>query len=192
MVGANHKTLLFIGNLALWGLVLYIGTTIGLGLWQDSRAVPEALVDEDTGAVPAQPVKSGKVPDRAIERLVKEDIFRTEEIPKPGPLPRESVELKETPLNLQLRGTAVGDNTSSYAMIFDGRTRKEEVYRVDEYVQGARIVEIKKDGVVLQGKDGKEILNLSAPESRQQVKKPPIPIRKPLKNRILRKRAEHE
>jgi glutathione reductase (NADPH) len=103
-------------------------------------------------------------PLQSFSAVFAGDIFRTNKPVEPArPRVPEPV-LQETRLNLRLKGTVVGEDTPSYAMIYDSRTRKEEMYRVDEYVQGVRIERIRPDGVILQGEEGRELLRLAEPD----------------------------
>lgn len=107
-----------------------------------------------------------------FEKIARTDIFRTDQPNEPvKPRPQQTV-LQETQLSLELRGTVVGQDSPSYAMIRDGRSRQEEMYRVDEYVQGVRIEGIRRDGVILQGAEGREFLRLCEPRATKPGKRP--------------------
>jgi type II secretory pathway component PulC len=152
------------GNLIVVGLLVLLALDMAGVDWRRGKENP-------TGASKAPPVSdepkptplSERPPLTDFSRLNTSDIFGTD---PDRPTPKEPTPapvLEETRLNLRLKGTVVGEDLSSYAMIVDGRTRFEEVYRVDEYVQGARIVSIQKEGVILQGAKGREFLRMPQP-----------------------------
>ncbi len=93
------------------------------------------------------------------------DVFRTtkETTKRGGKGERE--EIKVTELNLELKGTVVGDGKDSYAFILDRESKKEEVYYANDFVMGARIVGIMKGRIVL-NVDGREEALLMVDESR--------------------------
>jgi hypothetical protein len=161
---ANLNTILSLCNLVFWGLAIWAAASVGLSLWSGGRDLPGSASLGPSPPAAAGPADGGGTSAKTFNRVVAGDIFRTV---KPAALPGapDEVDFKETRLNLTLRGTVIGENVSSYAMIFDGQTRKEEIYRTFEYVQGTRIEEIRKDGVVLQGKNGRELLSLALPEA---------------------------
>lgn len=145
-------------------LVVYVGAQVVMHRWP--RGSQTSKIAEGHPIEPSEtpsPLSSRK-PIQRFEVIATGDVFRTH---KPA-VPRKAVErqpvLQETKLNLQLKGTVVGEDSPSYAMILDGRTRQEEMYRVDEYVQGVRIEGIRRDGVILQGEKGREFLRLAEPE----------------------------
>ena len=91
-----------------------------------------------------------------FEPIVKKDIFKTPEDTSGAAAVRKDGGNKQaTSLNLKLRGTAVGENNASYAIIFDGSTGKEDLYELNATIQGARIQEILADRVIL-NIDGRE------------------------------------
>jgi len=195
----NLKIVFVLVNLALWGLIIYAGVSIGMDIWSGGKTDPELAPAGDSQPTAVRTPIEGRKPVQTYNRIVAQDIFGTtrKTVQPKAVQPVQPIELKETPLNLKLKGTVVGDNVASYAMIFDGRTRKEEIYRVQEYVQGAKIVEIRKDSVILQGSKGKELLSLSSTDSTPDApqipaKVPPRPLRRRVPPKIEKNEAETE
>jgi general secretion pathway protein C len=92
--------------------------------------------------------------------------------------------LPKTPLQLQLKGTVVGDDTSySWAVIEDMTTRKQDLYKVGDVISGAKIIEIYRNRVIL-NRDGKEEILMVFDEDKvarlvgsQPVQ--PVPLQQP-------------
>lgn len=128
------------------------------------------------------------------QEILRRDIFDTtpsDTAPVSVSVPEEEIEISQ--LNLKLLGTVVGDHYS-YAVIADGRTRKEGIYTVDDPLQNAMISDIRHDRVILQVGEKKEALvlfsegeadksgeNLRSQDFRQQrsVRRRPSPRRAP-------------
>ena len=112
-------------------------------------------------------VESSKKTHRVSERVSRDDyrviidknIFNVK-ISDEMPEPEEEV-VTETPLKLKLLGVIVsGDPEKSMAIIKDQNSNKTDIYFVHDKVQGAEIIEIKKDSVILKRGGKKEILYL--------------------------------
>ncbi len=104
------------------------------------------------------------VPPRSLkeyERLSKSDIFKIS--PKTSPTSGMSTAegSKGTTLDLKLKGTILGNNGPSYAVIEDGKTKTQLLYSLNEQVQGARIVAIEPDHVILSVQGKNEMLMMS-------------------------------
>lgn len=91
--------------------------------------------------------------------IIESDIFDTKKVvPK---VPVKQKEIQVTKLNLELRGTIVGENEESFAIIWDRDTRKQDLYSLNDFVQEARIIEIMLDRVTLSLEGRKEALIMS-------------------------------
>ncbi len=91
--------------------------------------------------------------------IIDSDIFDTKKIvPK---VPVKQKEIQVTKLNLELRGTIVGVNEESFAIIWDKKTRMQDLYFLNDFVQGAHIIEIMPDRVILSLEGRKEALIMS-------------------------------
>jgi general secretion pathway protein C len=97
--------------------------------------------------------------------ITAKDVFHTKKETGKTPGKEQDEEIKVTDLNLELKGTVVGDGKESYAFILDRGSRKEEVYYANDYVMGAQILRIMKGRVIL-NVDGREEALLMTDESR--------------------------
>lgn len=83
----------------------------------------------------------------------------------PSPPPPEAVPTTG-PLNLKLIGTVVGSSEQTFAFIEDLNTQRRRLYRIGEVVQGAKILEISRNRVVLDWRGRREeLLNLENGEA---------------------------
>ncbi len=118
-------------------------------------------------------------------KVINNNIFKTssaKEKDKEEKKPPKEVEI--TKLELKLKGTVLGNGDRAYAVIQDLRDRKEDLYYLNDVVQGAQIVDILADRVVLQVEGRKEILPLSMKSEgsyrrssisrRTRIKRPPV------------------
>ncbi len=72
-------------------------------------------------------------------------------------LPKKEEEVLTT-LNLKLVGTITGSPERSYAMIDNLNERKQDLYKVGDSIEGAKIVEIERNKVFLKNNDRIEVL----------------------------------
>jgi type II secretory pathway component PulC len=161
----NLKRYLLLGNIILSGLIIWVGVSIFTSWASSGRAGDSAL------SVPAKTSSPKDLTSSKGKRLedygliASKDVFHTtkETVKTAGKDQAEDV--KVTELNLELKGTVVGDGKVSYAFILDRGSRKEEVYYANDYVMGAQILRIMKGRVIL-NVDGREEALLMLDESR--------------------------
>lgn len=148
-------------NLLLSGLLLWVVYGMVRG---DAAPGPGTASKEP---VPTHRPGSGR-PDASTARrlavyqeIVGKDIFETTPSISPtAPEPESKEEdIDITRLNVRLMGTMVGDR-NAYAVIADGRTRKEDIYRVGDPLQNTVIADIRTDRVILDVDGRKEALVL--------------------------------
>jgi general secretion pathway protein C len=95
-----------------------------------------------------------------------------------------AVPAEKAKLALRLLGTVAGDPAISRAVIEDARTRLQDIFKVGDYVQGARLESIAEQHVVLLIGDRRETLNIemlpsepAAPgETAKAPAAPPTPV----------------
>ena len=183
------KKFLLLINIFLTGLILWMATTIIL-TWASGKQWKSPVQATDvhsTGSSESFPNNVKKLKD--FESVIKHDIFHTtKKAPKTSE--KEKKEIKITDLNLKLKGTVVGENSESYAFILDGSTNKEDLYYLNNFVQGARIVKIMSDRVMLSLGGRVEVLvitdersdtkGVTQPQKKHEKikKRPPRKIRK--------------
>jgi len=160
----NLKRFLLLGNIILSCLILWAGVSI-VATWASSGRTGDADL--------SVPSKMSMPKDRAASKgkrledyalITAKDVFHTsKETPKTAG--KDDEDIKVTDLNLQLKGTVVGDGKDSYAFILDKGSKKEEVYFANDYVMGSQILKIMKGRVILNVNGSEEAL-LMLDESR--------------------------
>jgi len=161
----NLKRFLLLGNIILAGLVIWVGVSIVTTWASSGRAGDPALSVPSKMSMPKDLTssKGKRLEDYAL--IASKDVFHTSKLTAKAGEKDQAEEIKVTDLKLELKGTVVGDGKESYAFILDGGSRKEEVYYVNDFVMGARIVRIMKGRVVLNVNGSEEAL-LMTDESR--------------------------
>ncbi len=145
-------------NLALLALMAYCGaSTVSTAIAARLTPSPEVHLSPPPPPIAREP----KRPASYYAAIQTRDIFNSA---KPEPeKPKEPP--KPTELKLKLWGVVVHADGSSYCVIEDLTTRKQELYRISDTVAGSAVVkQIEWDRVILD-RDGKdEILELAAPQ----------------------------
>jgi len=161
----NLKRFLLLGNILLSGLVLWVGVSIVTTWASSGRAGDPGLSVPSKMSMPKDLTssKGKRLEDYAL--IASKDVFHTTKLTAKAGEKDQAEEVKVTDLNLELKGTVVGDGKESYAFILDRGSRKEEVYYANDYVMGARIVRIMKGRVILDVSGSEEAL-LMTDESR--------------------------
>jgi type II secretory pathway component PulC len=138
----------------------------------------QVMPPDATTAVGPSSAAAKKLKD--YQGIIDRDIFHTTAKPTSAKVGKS---VKPSDMDLRLKGTVIGENRNSFAIIQDGTTMNEELYSVNDFVQGARIVEILADQVILSLKGSKEALIMAEETS------PAVP-RKRLKKRAAPPRAK--
>jgi len=164
----NIKKAILLANVLLTGLVIW-GATNVFFFWSSSRAkagpTPEAgRIDKVMEAKSLQNPRTLK----EYETLIRHDIFSAAKSTSKAPI--KEVKIAQTNLDLTLKGTAVGKEHESYAIILDNKTKKQDLYYVNTSIQGARISNIEQDRVILDVNGRQEALILS--EKRTASRRP--------------------
>ena len=146
-------------NLALLALVAYWGaSTVSTAIAARLTPSPEVHL-----APPPPPlVREPKRPASYYAAIQTRDIFNSA---KPEPEKPKDVPAKPTELKLKLWGVVVHEDGSSYCVIEDLTTHKQDLYRISDTVAASAVVkQIEWDRVILD-RDGKdEILDLAPPQ----------------------------
>src|SRR3989442_2664759 len=159
-------------ELALLALVAYLaaaGVTTGLGTAVDD--VPPAPAEAAAAITPHAP---GPLADYAL--IAERDVFNPARGGGAGP---------RSPAGLRLWGVGL-QGREARAVIEDGATHRQELYRVGDQVGGARIASIDWDRVTLEGDGGEEVLELSPPAATPSDETPETPAAAPADDRIRR------
>lgn len=182
----NLRKPLLLLNICLAVLILYIALNTVL-TWtsnkhEKSRPQGEVLRSKSlTGKSFVRPKK----PEN-YEIIIRRDIFKTKKVAQKASTEQEKT-VKITDLNLKLKGTVVGKDRDSYAIILDGTTNKLDLYHLNDFIQGTRIVGILSDRVIL-NLDGEEECLMFTDEPRPSVRKAPSKKKIPVRTRTKRKR----
>lgn len=174
----------------------------GLILWMAASIIMPWVFSKQKGKEPKAEVLRTKGPENAVsrtsrnikyyQRIIDGDIFKTKKgAPKPIEIKADNADedvkdVKISDLDLKLMGTVIGQNQESCAVIFDGSTKKEDYYFLNNFVQDARIVRIFSDKVIL-SKEGKEEALVMSYES-----EPASKITRPEKKRKPRRQVARE
>jgi len=182
----NLKRTFLLVNACLTGLVLWMAFTI-IQTWISTgyiKTQSSVRGSEPRGPAKISVEKSEGQGDYRI--VIDHDIFGTTKTSTKGPLKQEE-SVKLTDLNLKLKGTVVGEGRDLYAIIWDGSTNKENLYYPNDFIQGARIVRVLIDRVILEI-DGTEESLMIAEEIRPRPvtprSRPAIQSRKGRRPRI--------
>lgn len=166
------KRLLLVVNTLLALLVMWTASQIGLNwAYRGKHKSPlQSSTNINRQLQGASPRASKTFKD--YSSIIQYDIFRTK-MNAPA-LPRKTENLKVSNLDLVLMGTAIGNQHESYAILFDNKTKKEELYYMNSLVQGARIIQIMPDRIVLENNGEQEVLVMT------EKRKPSLHSRSPV------------
>lgn len=134
----------------------YTGTTARL-----PEPLPRRTEDRQFASTQSAPVQ----PAGSYDAIMKRNLFKTGTAPQkaaPTPEPEPDItQLQQTTLQLKLWGTVTSDKSGrAYAVIEEGRKRRQDLFRVGDTVENATIKQILREKVILtvNGKD--EILSM--------------------------------
>jgi general secretion pathway protein C len=146
-------------NLALLTLVAYWGaSTVSTAIAARLTPSPEIHL----AAPPPPLIREPKRPASYYASIQTRDIFNSA---KPVPEKPQEAPPKPTELKLKLWGVVVHDDGSSYCVIEDLTTHKQDLYRISDTVAGSAIVkQIEWDRVILDRDGRDEILDLAPPQ----------------------------
>lgn len=146
-------------NLVLLALVAYWGaSTVSTAIAARLTPSPEVRLSPAPPAIAHEPRR----PASYYAAIQTRDIFNSvkQEAPKPAETP------KPTQCKLKLWGVAVHTDGSSYCIIEDLTTRRQQLYRVTDKAPGCGTVKrVEWDRVILDRDGRDEILNLVQPQN---------------------------
>jgi general secretion pathway protein C len=169
--------LLLISNLALSGLIGLVLAELIITFLQN-REETQTTVQVAQAAPPRQPSQLGtRTRPNDFRPILARDIFKTHQDAEASPRPVAKT-IEPTKLDLRLKGTVVGEDAPAFAVIQDGKTREQNIYRVGDVVSGARITGITWDDVILDVERKQEALHLEEDASTGTAPSPQKPLRK--------------
>lgn len=174
MVIYKHYWLVNVALTAALGVVSArtVAGTIERGLAVPSAATATAARGGALDEAPRAPVRSGVIVERNLFNSKRPGgVVEAPAAAQPGaPAPALSL----PPLNARLIGTVLADG-GGFAVIEDGATRRQELYRFNEVVlQDARLVGIERDRVRLRRGGKTEVLELAFVERAPGPILPPV------------------
>jgi type II secretory pathway component PulC len=164
------KKLLVFVDILLIGLVLWLGTDIVMGWKSPGQNGPAAASDKEAKEMQQRSGGVGMKNIRNYYYIITQDVFDTEQKTTAPAPPAKKVEATRLPL--RLKGTVVGKDRKSYAVIQEGNSDKEKLCSVNDVVQNARIVKIESDVIILDVNGKEEALHIS-----YEKKNRPVPAR---------------
>lgn len=157
------RKILWLLNIVIGGAIFWLGADMAL-TWNQERRDERPITPKPTGQnSPKGTLKPASKPIDAFRQIAELNVFKTTDTEAETEKKEEDEpeEIKVTELDLKLMGTVVGENGPSFAVIQDGKARKQELYYLKDYVQGAQISKILADRVILSLKGKEEALILS-------------------------------
>ena len=151
--------------------LLALTTIIFLGVDIFYRVVRSQLDRIDTQKVETKLVpdtkRRNRLPLRSYNAVTIRNMFGSKEKRVVEEVQPEKVEheesLEPTTLKIALLGTVAGDQRNAIAVIQDKTKRQQDIYRVDDTIQGAVIKTIERGKVILRVGDRDEILLMEEP-----------------------------
>jgi general secretion pathway protein C len=160
----HSKKILVMGNVVIMALVFWMAASIAL-TWVSQRRSAGFLKGDASGPPSSReevPKQNKTLADYAV--ISEKDVFHASKAAAKSAVTEEA-DIKVTELNLELKGTVVGEGRSSYAIIVDHDSGREEIYFEDDFVSGARITRVMTSKVILD-LNGKEEALLMTDQSR--------------------------
>jgi general secretion pathway protein C len=161
----NLKRFLVLGNILVTALITWAGVSIVITFVSNWHSEDPALSVPSKMSIPKDLTssKGKRLEDYAL--IAAKDVFHTTKTTAMTTGKGQTGDIKVTELNLELKGTVVGEGKDSYAFIMDRGSRKEDIYYANDYVMGAQILKI-MNGKVMLNVDGSEEALLMTDESR--------------------------
>ena len=144
----NLKKIILIINILL---AILIGGTVYLGFrtWQSGTKSPAIPAEANASVLPVTKSPGSAQSQKGLDNfqyVINSDPFVTKKQETTAP-----TEIIPTTINLneyELKGTIVGENADSFAIILHRATREQKLYYLKDRIQGATIAQIKPDQVV--------------------------------------------
>jgi len=144
----NLKKIILIINILL---AILIGGAIYLGFrtWQSGTQIPTSpaqVKDPDLAVTKSSGSTQSQKSLDSFQSVIASDPFATK---KPQSIDTTTIIPATINLNeYELKGTIVGENIDSFAIILHRNTREQRLYYLKDRIQGAIIAQIKPDQVV--------------------------------------------
>jgi type II secretion system protein C len=177
IVGRNLRKILFFFNILLAGLGAWMVFDV-VSFWVSPQVGGrEAAIHPVSQVASKQGILVAPRSLKDYELLSTADIFRISPRTPSSQGTARAEGPKTTSLDLKLKGTILGNNSQSYAVIEDGKTKTQLLFSLNEMVHGAQIVAIEPDHVVLSAHGKNEVLMMSEEGEPEALSVSPPPRR---------------
>ncbi|MBW2096272.1 MAG: hypothetical protein JRI80_15450 [Deltaproteobacteria bacterium] len=168
------RKIFLLTNILLIGFILWVGFTI-YRTWASTQAGTDQLSATNGKQTPGNHLpRKTTVAVSTFQSVIKSDIFKTHKTSEKSPARKTpSAAVKETELDLELKGTMIDETGERFAVILDGKTREQQTYVENDFVNGARIEKILADRIILSRKGAQEALLMSYESGPAPVRRQP-------------------
>jgi general secretion pathway protein C len=164
-----RKTI-WLTNILIIGLILWQAGELVLS-WTTRKATPQEV------RIPPSTLPNHDRISQAVSSfsdfgpLIGQNIFKSHGAgSEPPRVPEPAKEIEVTKLDLKLKGTVIGENQLSYAVIQQGKGGREGLFYLRDRLEGAQILQILSDRIIL-GIHGKEEALIMTAESEPGVQR---------------------
>ncbi len=180
-----------LANLILTALICWTAYSV-YATWSSDRKRGSLTSKAGTPQV-AKETHAGRSTGLAhYQSIISQDIFGTTILQKQSAERVEKPRIEEVPVShrsLYLKGTVFGRDTKFYAVIADGKGMEGDVFRVNDLLQNARVLQILPDRVILVSEGKQEALILTYDLNAEEKTAPKAEVQKPLRGRADRTRV---
>ena len=161
--------MLWLANLGVLSILGYIVADIFIG---DRPHDPAPTTARPTATRPVDQVELPITPDDG-SAIVKRNIFGLVGTPDAtAQSAAAAAPLTKTKLQLKLLGTVAGDVSVARAIIEDMPSKVQDLYKIGDFIQGARIDSIERNRVILSLGGQREVLDLCLAASERPANTP--------------------
>jgi len=186
------RKIFLLTNIIIVGLILWVGFTIYRTWASTQPGTYQPSVKSGKKAAGNRSPRKGVADISTFQSVIKADIFKTHKSMEGSRAQETSpAAVKETDLDLQLKGTMIDDAGERFAVILDGKSREQQTYAENDFVNGVRIERILADRVILDRKGTRESLLMSyesGPAAVQRALGKRTPPRKVIRAPSLKKK----
>lgn len=172
----STKHYLWMGHLLILGVIVWSGVNLGMTLFAyrlDDWAKEKAPVEISESLVP----QSRSL--REYENIVRENMFSLQpekqaDTQKPAAESTPAPVVEKRNLVLRLRGTIIGPRPNmSYAILETIKTRKQDLYRIGDQIDGAVLIAVAPEEIHLRRQGTVEKLKIVEPKSAPATRSAP-------------------
>lgn len=168
----QKRIILWTANLALFAALGYIATGL---ITNDETGQKPTVTQSDNKANTDAPLAANTPAKTNNNVILERDIFQaaarnTIKVVTPKVEIQKPVEPAPEPkLNLKLIATIAGDRNFARAVIENTKSRKQNLYKIGDVIDGAKIERIERNTITLAFAGSQRTLNISAPETNPTI-----------------------